>query len=254
MFEQSVLEVRGLAARPWTLAASMTAQMALVSVAVLIPLVHPEVMQKVAVWIPVGPPPSYHPPAAQKVDVTRSVTRRLVPANAFVAPRSVPVRVQMIQDEIEVPVITGVQGGSGAGVPGGLDFTSATSQVIENIARTRPPVRETQAAVVKPASTPAVEQTKRVTVSTGVQAAMLMHGPKPEYPLLAKQARISGIVHLAAVIGADGRILDLRALDGHPLLVGAAIAAVKQWVYRPTLLNGEPVEVVTEITVTFTLQ
>ena len=86
-----------------------------------------------------------------------------------------------------------------------------------------------------------------------MQAAMTIRAPKPAYPPLAKQARIQGVVRLNAIIGKDGSIQDLKAASGHPLLVPAALEAVKQWLYKPTLLNGEPVEVVTVIDVNFTL-
>ena len=69
----------------------------------------------------------------------------------------------------------------------------------------------------------------------------------------SEQARISGVVHLNAVIAKDGTIQDLKVISGHPLLVPSALEAVKQWVYQPTLLNGEPVEVQTQIDVNFTL-
>ena len=75
----------------------------------------------------------------------------------------------------------------------------------------------------------------------------------PAYPPLAKQARIQGTVSFTAIIGTDGTIQNLQLVSGHPLLVPAAQAAVSQWVYRPTLLNGEPVEVITQIDVNFTL-
>jgi protein TonB len=75
----------------------------------------------------------------------------------------------------------------------------------------------------------------------------------PDYPPLARMARIQGTVRLEAVISTDGRIQNLRVLAGHPLLVNAALEAVARWRYQPTLLNGEPVEVVTEIDVNFTL-
>jgi TonB family protein len=74
----------------------------------------------------------------------------------------------------------------------------------------------------------------------------------PAYPPLAKQARIQGTVRFSAIIGKDGRLENLQLVSGHPLLVGSAQEAVKQWVYKPTLLNGEPVEVVTQIDVNFT--
>ena len=86
-----------------------------------------------------------------------------------------------------------------------------------------------------------------------VEAAKLIYKPTPDYPPLAKMARIQGSVRLEAIIAKDGTIQDLKVLSGHPLLVKAALDAVKQWRYQPTLLNGEPVEVVTEIDVNFTL-
>ncbi len=76
----------------------------------------------------------------------------------------------------------------------------------------------------------------------------------PVYPALARQARISGQVRLEAIIAKNGRIENLQVLSGHPLLVQAALDAVRQWVYRPTLLNGDPVEVVTLIDVNFGLR
>jgi protein TonB len=73
------------------------------------------------------------------------------------------------------------------------------------------------------------------------------------YPALAKMARIQGIVRLDAVINKDGTVQDLRVISGHPLLVKAALEAVQRWRYQPILLNGEPLEVATEIDVNFTL-
>ena len=77
--------------------------------------------------------------------------------------------------------------------------------------------------------------------------------PRPVYPPLAQEARISGVVRLNAIIGTDGTVQNLTVASGHPVLVPAALEAVKQWVYAPTLLNGQPVEVVTQIEVNFTL-
>ena len=84
-------------------------------------------------------------------------------------------------------------------------------------------------------------------------SAKLIYQPKLEYPELARMARTEGAVELEAVIGKDGTIEELKLLRGNPLLVNAALEAVRQWRYQPTLLNGEPVEVVTEITVNFKL-
>jgi protein TonB len=86
-----------------------------------------------------------------------------------------------------------------------------------------------------------------------VIAARIVYQPKPEYPELARMTRTEGAVEFEAVIGKDGTIEQLKVLKGHPLLVKAALEAVRQWRYQPTLLNGEPVEVITEITVNFKL-
>jgi protein TonB len=93
----------------------------------------------------------------------------------------------------------------------------------------------------------------RIRVGGNVQQANLVEKVTPVYPPLAKQARIQGTVSYTATINKDGTIQSLEVISGHPLLVEAATDAVKQWVYRPTLLNGNPVEVITQIDVNFTL-
>ncbi len=102
-----------------------------------------------------------------------------------------------------------------------------------------------------PAAQPSSPQPIRV--SGNVQQAKLVRQVRPAYPALAKQARIQGTVRFTAVIGKDGAIAQLQLTSGHPLLVPSAQEAVRQWVYQPTLLNGEPVEVVTQIDVVFSL-
>ncbi len=94
---------------------------------------------------------------------------------------------------------------------------------------------------------------KRIRVGGQVELAKLIFQPRPEYPPLAKMARTQGTVRLEAIISKDGLIQDLKMMSGHPLLVKAAIEAVSRWRYQRTLLNGEPVEVVTEIDVNFSL-
>jgi len=93
----------------------------------------------------------------------------------------------------------------------------------------------------------------RIKVGGNVQGAMIITKVTPVYPAEAKQAGVSGQVLLAAVIGKDGTIQELNAVSGTQPLIQAAIDAVKQWVYKPTLLNGSPVEVETTITINFTL-
>jgi TonB family protein len=92
-----------------------------------------------------------------------------------------------------------------------------------------------------------------IRVGGNQQQTKLTSQAKPVYPALAKEARISGVVHLSALIGKDGGVRDLKVMSGHPLLVQAAMEAVQQWRYEPTLLNGAPVEVLTQIDVNFTL-
>jgi TonB family protein len=93
----------------------------------------------------------------------------------------------------------------------------------------------------------------RIRVGSNVQAANLVHQVDPVYPPLALKARIQGTVRFDAVIAKDGTMVKLQVLSGHPLLVQPALEAVKQWLYKPTLLNGEPVEVITTIDVNMVL-
>jgi protein TonB len=93
----------------------------------------------------------------------------------------------------------------------------------------------------------------RIPVGSILQSAKLIRQPKPVYPELARRVRIQGVVMLHALISRDGTIENLQVVSGHPLLVPSALEAVKQWAYQPTLLNGEPVEVETDIDVNFTL-
>ena len=86
-----------------------------------------------------------------------------------------------------------------------------------------------------------------------MQSARLLNQARPVYPPLARQARVQGTVRLEAVISKEGAIEELKVLNGHPLLVQAALDAVKQWRYQPTQLNGVAVEVITTIDVNFTL-
>jgi TonB family protein len=94
---------------------------------------------------------------------------------------------------------------------------------------------------------------QRIRIGGNVQDTKIVEKVRPIYPSLAKQDRIEGVVRLSVTIGADGHVLDVVLLEGHPLLAAAAQEAVSQWVYRPTLLNGEPVEVITVVDVNFTL-
>jgi TonB family protein len=94
----------------------------------------------------------------------------------------------------------------------------------------------------------------RIRVGGAVLQANLVQSVPPVYPDLARVARIQGIVVLEAIIDVQGRVTDLRVVSGHPLFIQPAIDAVRQWIYRPIMLNGEPREVVSTVTVNFSLQ
>jgi protein TonB len=104
-----------------------------------------------------------------------------------------------------------------------------------------------------PVATPAQTPPSRIRVGGNIQSTKVIVQPKPVYPAEAKAARVQGVVSLHATIGKDGAVQNLDVISGDPLLVPAAIGAVRQWVYQPTNLNGQPVEVETQIDVNFTL-
>jgi len=157
------------------------------------------------------------------------------------APTVIPKTISKIKEQ---PVVqsAGVVGGVAGGMPGG-QAGGVLGGIIGGVTAGPPP----------PPPPPKPKTPKRIRVGGQVEAAKLIYKPSPEYPPLAKMARIQGTVRLEAIIAKDGTIQDLKVLSGHPLLVKSALDAVKQWRYQPTLLNGEPVEVVTEIDVNFTL-
>jgi protein TonB len=145
----------------------------------------------------------------------------------------------------ELPPLSGGPGG----VPGGIEGSISTG-----VRGMVPQLTET-ARVPPPAAKP-VEQTApipRIVVGGQVQEARIIRRVIPTYPPLARQARVSGTVRFTAIIARDGTIQNLTLLSGHPLLVQAATDAVRQWRYRPTLLNNEPVEVISPIDVIFIL-
>lgn len=236
--------------KPWTVAASFAGQAAMIGLAVLVPLVSTEALPhgRLAGFLLSEPPPGRppRPPEAARIKAVKPIPFQMNTA-ALLAPVRVPERVATIVD----PDFNPVAGGDSIGVPYGTGGPAAGgNRVIEGLARNLPVPRPAPPAVSEPEK-PAIQ---RIVVGGQVQQGKLISGPLPVYPALAKQARIAGTVLLKAVIARDGTIMDLHAVSGHPLLIPAAIAAVRQWVFQPTILNGDPVEVATEITVTFTLR
>jgi periplasmic protein TonB len=167
-------------------------------------------------------------------------------AGVLMAPKAIPKEIAMIKED-EMPPAAGM-GGVVGGVPGGMPGGSpggVIGGIISSVPSAAPPP--------PPPPKPKEKPIQRITVGGNVQKARLVDQPRPAYPPLARQARIQGTVKFTAIIGRDGAIQNLQLMSGHPLLVPAATEAVKRWRYKPTLLNGEPVEVVTQIDVNFTL-
>jgi periplasmic protein TonB len=249
MFEQTFVEGQGKTNRAWTVLISFIGQIALVGVLILIPMIYFDALPRTQLTsflvAPPPPPPPPPPPAAAPVKMVKVIPRQF-DAGRLMAPKTVPKDIAMIKEE-ELPppsASAGVVGGVPGGVAGG-----SVGGVIGGIIGSVP-------SAAPPPPPPPVEQKKavqRIRVGGQVQQANLIRQPKPIYPPLAKQARIQGVVRFEAIIGKDGTIQNLRLVSGHPLLVPAAQEAVKQWLYKPTLLNGEPVEVATVIDVNFTL-
>ncbi len=249
MFEQTFVEGVGKTNRTWTVMVSFGAQILAIGIAILIPMIYFDALPKTQLTAlftaPPPPPPPPPPPAAAPVKMIKVIPRQF-DAGRLMAPKAIPKDIAMIKEE-ELPppsASAGVVGGVPGGVPGGT-----AGGVIGGIIGAVP--------TAAPPPPPPVEQKKptvqRIRVGGQVQQANLIRQPKPIYPPLAKQARIQGVVRFNAIIGKDGTIQNLQLISGHPLLVPAAEEAVKQWLYRPTLLNGEPVEVATVIDVNFTL-
>jgi protein TonB len=206
---------------------------------ILIPLIYTEALPKQQLMTflvaPPPPPPPPPPPAAQPVVHVQKVVSEL-DNGELRTPTKIPKKILITEDKEQPVASTGVVGGVPGGVPGG-QMGGVIGGIISST----------------PVAVPKVATPQRVRVSAGVTEGLLIHKVQPTYPPLARSARIQGQVVLQAVIGKDGTIQGLHAVSGHPMLTPAAIDAVKQWRYKPYFLNGEPVEVDTQITVNFTL-
>jgi protein TonB len=253
VFEQATIDY-GPGKRVWTSFAGFTGQSLLIAAVVMAPMIWPQVLPRsqamiTSIYDP-GPPPPAPPDAGPRVTPTKSQVPTRPWKDIPVAPTRIPVTINMDPDPPAVLLSSssvGVPGGMTDDVPGGL-----LGSIGESVARLFPqlhPPEPAKAPVAKAAPAPP----KLVPVGGRVKMARGLFQPSPEYPMLAKAAHISGAVQLEGIIAIDGRIRALRAVSGHPLLVKAAIDAVNRWMYEPTTLNGEPVEVLAPITVTFRL-
>ena len=243
MFEDSLIESGNKlkTKRGMTTLISFFFQVGLIGVLVLLPLLFTEALPKTQLMTflvaPPPPPPPPPPPAAAVVKVVKQIQTDIINGQLR-TPTKIPEKVQMIKEEEAPPPVSTMAGVVG-GVPGAAG--GQMGGVIGGI------INSTPIAV------PHVATPQRVRVSQGVTQGLLIRKIQPTYPPLARQARIQGAVLLQAEISKDGTIQNLRLISGHPMLAPSAIEAVKQWKYKPYILNGEPVEVETQITVNFTL-
>ena len=239
LFSQSVLEKSGIERRrrAGSAALSIILQSILVIILILLPLWFVDslpVHQLVTFLAAPPPPPPPPPPAAPELKAVRMVSQ--VINGQLLAPSKIPKTVKMIKEEEAPPPSFGVVGGVVGGVPGGQSG-GVLGSIIDSANRRLTPT---------PASIP-----QRVRVSTGISLGMLQNKVEPTYPVIALRARIQGTVQLRAIISKEGHIENLQLIEGHPMLVEAAINAVRQWQYKPYMLSGEPVEVETTVFVNF---
>jgi len=241
MFEDSLIESGGRlkTKRGRTSFVAFLIEFMIIGVMVLIPLIFTEALPKgqmMFLLVAPPPPPPPPPPAAAVVHVKQIQTD--IVNGELRTPTKIPQKVKMIQEDEAPPAMatTGVVGGVPGGVPGG-----SMGGVIGSVLSSTP------------VAVPKIATPTRVRVSSGVSTGLLIRKVPPAYPPLARQARIQGVVVLQAQISKEGNIQNLQLISGHPMLAPAAIEAVKQWKYKPYLLNGEPVEVDTQVQVNFTL-
>ncbi len=239
MFADSLLDAHwdNHSRRGWTALLSFGLQAVALGALVLLPFTYSQVLPQVerVARIVLPEPPAALPPntAATPVRIQSNMV-----GDRLMTPQRIPTTITNIVESVPpapaqevagLQVIGGMQDGRGTGFHGILGMAAAL-----------PP---------KPAP-PAPARTYR---SSSVMEGSLIHRVQPQYPPIAVQTRTQGKVVLHAVISKDGTIENLEVVSGHPLLIRAAIDAVRRWRYRPYYLNGEPVEVETQVTVNFVL-
>jgi periplasmic protein TonB len=237
MFEDSLMESSNkikAKSKYWSMVSLLLNGGVLIAV-IIWPLLHPQalptdVMAPLIVAPPPPPPPPPSAPQAPKVQIkSETLSKELQ------APSKIPKEIKLVQESAIPPSMDGVKGIEGLenGTPGGM------STIMDGIGTGTP-------RTVKKAS-------RSLTISSGVMLGNLLDNTMPQYPAIARAARIQGVVVLQATISTTGLIKDLRVMSGPPMLQQAAMDAVRSWRYKPYLLNGNPVEVETTINVVFNL-
>ena len=239
MFADSLLDSQGLdrSRRGWATLVSFSVQALAVTCLLIVPLFYTQVLPRLesvsrVISPPIGAPPAQAPvPQQQSSGGDRSLFTNLR-VNAFRVPQQIPLTIETGTGE--PPAFPYTRTGVGTGpstIPDGI---------LGSIGTAAPAIPKR----------PETAHLPRISV---MMEGSLMRRVEPQYPPLAKPLGIQGSVVLAAIISREGTIEQLQVVSGHPLLVRAALQAVREWRYRPYVLNGEPVEVDTQITVNFIL-
>jgi protein TonB len=218
----------------YTVPLSIVAHVVLFAAVIIIPLMATDVLPTPPSMMafvgapPTPPPPPPPPPSAAPPPKTPQPV-----ANPNAAPIEAPK--QIVPETPSVGVSEGVPGGVEGGVPGGV-----MGGVVGGLPEAPPPPPPPPQAPVR--------------VGGAIKQPTKLKNVPPVYPPIAQSARVQGVVIIEATIGADGKVKDAKVLRSIPLLDQAALDAVKQWVFTPTLLNNVPVPVIMTVTVNFTLQ
>ena len=242
MFEDAIL--RPAPVRGWAVTLGFAGQLAVIGSVLVAPLIWPQLLPRAETITSIFAP---GPPMAEVRETPVTHVRPTKPWVREGATFYRPVQVPSTTVTLDAPPEQGPTViGAGDNVDPGK-FTSVFDAFLAPAGAKRIP----EATAVPVAPAPAAVQ--QIRMSGPIQEGRLVHRVDPMYPPIAQKMRISGTVELNGVIGTDGRIRELRVAHGHPLLVAAALDAVRQWVYKPTLLGGNPVEVITTITAVFRL-
>ena len=241
MFEDSLMESGGqikTKSKYWMIG-TFVFNGAILATLILIPLLYPEALPKTAMTAMLTAPPPPPPPPPPPAAVVKPIKMVSEIDQGLHAPTKIPKDIKMLKEDAAPPPqvagvagMAGMGGGSAGGVPGGVLGGMGTAP----------------APVVK------VEKPKGpARVSSGVVAGLKVSGSNPTYPPIAKAAHVSGAVVLHAMISKTGTITNLTVISGPEMLRSSAVDAVRGWRYKPYVLNGEPTEVDTTVTVNFNI-
>lgn len=224
---------------------SLIAQVFAISILLLIPLIYTDAIdlrqftQTMLVAPP--PPPAPPPPAAQPIAKTPAPKRVFMQAGKLLAPTAIPKEIAMLKEEAPPPDAgVGVVGGVPGGVPGGA-VGGVIGGIISSAAKAYIPIA------------PAAAPKAPIRVGGRIKAPRALSTPSPVYPVLAQQTRLQGDVVIDAVIDEAGNVVEMKVISGHPLLIPAAMDALRKWKYEPTYLNDVAVPVQLLVTIRFRL-